>query len=79
MNTKKNFAVNLTLVIPVLLHYTVWWLEAWLYSFLIEQLDEAEWSASFSARLILRERAPSTHWLEKLVGPRADLDSSETR
>jgi hypothetical protein len=38
-------------------------------------LDRGEWSASRSCRFIPRERAPGTHWIGGLVGPRDVLDA----
>jgi hypothetical protein len=38
-----------------------------------------EWSASRLGHFTPGERAPRTHWLEGLVGPRANLDDVEKR
>jgi hypothetical protein len=44
-------------------------------------LDSSQWSAECSDRFVLVEKAPSTHWIEGLVGPRgclAALDNQTT-
>jgi hypothetical protein len=38
-------------------------------------LDGGEWSASRPGRFTSGEIAPSTHWAEEWVGPRAGLDA----
>jgi hypothetical protein len=38
-------------------------------------LDGSEWSASRPGRFTPKERAPGTHWIRGLVGPRAILDA----
>jgi hypothetical protein len=47
--------------------------------FLISALDRGEWSASRPDRFIPEERTPDTHWINGWLGPRAGLDSVETR
>jgi hypothetical protein len=42
-------------------------------------LDEGQWSASRSRRFTPRERAPGTHWIERCVGPKADLTAVKKR
>jgi hypothetical protein len=42
---------------------------------LTSALDGGEWSASRPGRFTPRERAPGTHWIGGLVGPRAVLDA----
>jgi hypothetical protein len=52
----------------------------WRYSFnhsLTSALDWGEWSASRPARFTHRERAPGTHWIGGLTGPRAVLDAMD--
>jgi hypothetical protein len=44
---------------------------------LTSALDAGEWSDSRPGRFTSRERAPGTHWLGGLVGPRAGLDSNK--
>jgi hypothetical protein len=56
-----------------------WGDEVKLQAFLISALDGREWLASRPSRFTLTERAPGTHWIEDLVGPRAGLDATEKR
>jgi len=42
---------------------------------LISALDGSEWSASHPSCFTPRERAPGTHWIGGLGGPRAGLDA----
>jgi hypothetical protein len=51
-----------------------WGAEVSLHAFLTLALDGGEWSASRPGRFTRRERAPGTHWIGGLVGPRAGLD-----
>jgi hypothetical protein len=46
-------------------------------TFLTTALDGGEWSASRPDCFISRERAPGTHWVGGLVGPRAGLGAVE--
>jgi hypothetical protein len=47
--------------------------------FLTSALVGREWSASRPGRFTPGERAPGTHWIGGLVGPRASLDDVEKR
>jgi hypothetical protein len=49
--------------------------EVYLHAFLTSALDGGEWSASRPGCFTGGERAPGTHWIEGLVGPRAGLDT----
>jgi hypothetical protein len=54
----------------------------WWYSsthFLTSAVYGGEWSASRPGRFTPRERAPSTHWIEGWVGPRASPDEMVRR
>jgi hypothetical protein len=42
---------------------------------LASALDGGEWSASRPGRFTPKERAPGTHWIGGLVGPRTVLDA----
>jgi hypothetical protein len=46
---------------------------------LTSAVDGEEWSASRPGRFTFGETAPSTHWIEGRVGPRAGLDAMEKR
>jgi hypothetical protein len=44
------------------------------HSSLTSALARGEWSASWPGRFTSGKRAPDTHWIGDLVGPRAGLD-----
>jgi hypothetical protein len=47
--------------------------------FLDSTLVGGEWSATGPGHFSYRERAPVTHWIGGLMGPRASLDYLEKR
>jgi hypothetical protein len=51
----------------------------WMYRSMFSWLIGGEWSASCPGQFTPVERAPGTHWLGGLVGPRACLDNVEKR
>jgi hypothetical protein len=58
---------------------TYWGVEVYLHAFLTSALDGGEWSASRPGHFTPKERAPGTHWIGSLVGPRASLDAMVRR
>jgi hypothetical protein len=48
--------------------------DVWIHIFLTSALAGGEWSASRPGRFTPGERAPSTHWIGRWVGPRAGLN-----
>jgi hypothetical protein len=64
---------------PLTEHYAMkayWGVEVCLQSFLTSALYGGVWPASRLGRFTPRVRAPGTHWIGGLVGPRAGLDWS---
>jgi hypothetical protein len=64
-------SVNFDVTDELLVRYTIF---VQLHVFLTSALDGGEWSGSCPSHFTLRERAPGTHWIGGLVGPRASLD-----
>jgi hypothetical protein len=50
-------------------------MELYIHAFLNSELDGGEWSASRPGRFTPGVRAPSTHYIGNMVGPRVGLDA----
>jgi hypothetical protein len=53
--------------------------DVYIHIFLTSALAGSEWSASRPGHFTPGEGAPSTHWIESWVGPRAGLDDVQKR